>query len=57
MSINVNHVGNVAKDRTGKYQDRFIEKPGAEFGKELIAWLAQGEELSRPLRLPATVLR
>jgi hypothetical protein len=44
MSINVNHVGNITKDRTGKYQDRFIEKPGAEFGKELIEWLAQGAE-------------
>jgi hypothetical protein len=49
MSLNVNHVGNITKDRTGKYQDRFIEKPDAEFGKELIEWLAQGEKPSKPL--------
>jgi hypothetical protein len=42
---------NVIKDRTGKFQDRMIEKPGQEFGGELLAWLqndALPEQQPRP---------
>lgn len=42
MTMDINHVGAVTKDRTGKFQDKFIEKPGEEFGKQLIAWLNEG---------------
>ncbi|MCL2210819.1 MAG: ATP-binding protein [Treponema sp.] len=43
MTMDKNHVGFFSKDRTGKYQDKYIEKPGKDFGKQLIAWLNEGE--------------
>jgi hypothetical protein len=43
MTMDANHVGFVTKDRTGKFQDQFIEKPGKEIGGQLIAWLNEGE--------------
>jgi hypothetical protein len=42
MSMNANHVGMVTKDRTSKFQDQFIEKPGKKLGEDLIKWLAEG---------------
>jgi len=42
MELSVDHVANVIQDRTGKFQDRLIEKPGEELGKELAAWLSEG---------------
>lgn len=41
-SIDDTHAMKVEKDRTGKYQDKFIDKPGAEFGADLVAWLNEG---------------
>lgn len=46
LEMNIDHTGMVIKDRTGKYQDKIIEKPGVEFGKELIAWLNSGKHES-----------
>jgi len=43
MEISTEHVGHVVKDRTGKFQDALIDKPDAEFGKQLHAWLTDGE--------------
>jgi hypothetical protein len=42
LEISVEHVASVIKDRTGKFQDKFIEKPGEDFGRELAAWLDSG---------------
>ncbi len=42
MEISPEHIANVIKDRTGKYQDKIIECPGEEMGKELVEWLAEG---------------
>jgi hypothetical protein len=42
MTMDANHVGMVTKDRTSKFQDKFIEKPGKAFGQQLIAWLNEG---------------
>lgn len=44
MEISPEHFAHVTKDRTGKYQDKIIEKPGEEFGKELKDWLNEGKE-------------
>jgi len=44
MTMDINHVGFVTKDRTGKFQDRFIEKPGKKMGEELIQWLSTGAQ-------------
>jgi hypothetical protein len=42
MELNQNHVATVSKDRTGKYQDECIEKPGEDFGVALYDWLQNG---------------
>ena len=47
MEISPEHIANVIKDRTGKYQDKIIEYPGEEMGKELVAWLAEGDRKPR----------
>jgi AAA domain len=39
MQLSQDHIAQIIKDRTGKYQDELIEKPGEEFGRELAAWL------------------
>jgi len=43
MELSHKHTGFISKDRTGKFQDKYIDMPGEEFGKELIAWLNDGE--------------
>jgi hypothetical protein len=42
IEISTEHVANVIKDRTGKFQDKLIDKPGEDFGQQLAAWLADG---------------
>lgn len=42
IEITPEHYGNVLKDRTGKFQDKTIEKPDEKFGKELAKWLSDG---------------
>lgn len=44
LEINPDHYATVIKDRTGRYQDKHLEKPGEDFGKELAAWLSEGVE-------------
>lgn len=43
LEISPDHVAQVIKDRTGKFQDLTIDRPGESFGAELAAWLADGE--------------
>lgn len=42
VEISTEHIANVIKDRTGKFQDKLIEKPGEDFGKQLSDWLSSG---------------
>jgi hypothetical protein len=44
VNITVDHVATVEKDRTGKFQDRIIEKPGEDLGQALADWLQEGKE-------------
>lgn len=44
MELSTDHIVNVIKDRTGKFQDKLIEKPGPKFGKEIADWLNEGAE-------------
>jgi hypothetical protein len=48
VEISTEHIANVIKDRTGRFQDKLIEKPDERFGRELAAWLADGEP-ARPV--------
>lgn len=45
MDISVEHIAQVIKDRTGKFQDKLIELPDEEFGKQLAEWLKDGEKV------------
>jgi hypothetical protein len=42
LEISTEHIGHVIKDRTGKFQDKLIDKPGEDFGQQLAAWLSSG---------------
>ena len=42
MELNANHYGTIIKDRTNKFQDEIIQKPGIEFGRKLAEWLKDG---------------
>ena len=44
IELSTDHMANVIKDRTGKYQDQIIEKPGEELGQQLNVWLTEGED-------------
>lgn len=47
VEISTEHIANIIKDRTGKYQDKMIEKPGKNFGLELVEWLNTGKDLEK----------
>lgn len=48
VEMSVDHVALVQKDRTGKFQDQTIDKPGEEFGRELAEWLSVGADAPTP---------
>jgi hypothetical protein len=43
VEMDQKHNATITKDRTGKYQDQVIEKPGEDFGIALYEWLASGK--------------
>jgi hypothetical protein len=42
LEMSQDHIGTVIKDRTGKFQDVLLDKPGEDFGHALSAWLSDG---------------
>jgi len=44
MEINQDHTVYISKDRTGKFQDKTMEKPGKKLGQELAKWLNSEKE-------------
>ena len=52
MELSPEHVACVIKDRTGKFQDKLIDKPGEDFGAELAAWLKDGVPPREPKPTP-----
>jgi Ni2+-binding GTPase involved in maturation of urease and hydrogenase len=42
MEMNQSHQATVSKDRTGKFQDETVDKPGEDFGIALYEWLMSG---------------
>jgi hypothetical protein len=53
VELNQRHQGIVTKDRTGKFQDEVIDKPGEDFGAALYGWLSGGA-VSLPEPQPLT---
>jgi len=51
LELTTDHLGTVIKDRTGKFQDKTIDKPGEDFGVALRDWLSDGAE-SAPTPAP-----
>jgi len=49
VEISPDHIANIIKDRSGKFQDKIFEKPGKKFGQELIAWLNEGAVIPKTL--------
>ena len=47
MEMTPEHYATIIKDRTGRYQDKMLEKPGEEFGQDLLAWLSEGVEVKK----------
>jgi hypothetical protein len=52
VQLDQSHQATVKKDRTGKFQDEFIDKPGEEFGVALYDWLSSGNAVLPPVSLP-----
>jgi hypothetical protein len=48
LELATSHTAEVLKDRTGKFQDVTIDKPGEDFGKALADWLMDGAEPEKP---------
>ena len=51
LELSPDHIGRVIKDRTGKFQDELLDKPGEDFGQALAAWLC-GPQPSEPVAAP-----
>jgi len=49
LELSTDHIATVLKDRTGKWQDQTIDKPGEDFGKALSDWLSDGEPIADPM--------
>lgn len=56
LEVSTEHIANVIKDRTGRFQDKLIDKPGEEFGRELAAWLSEGEPAPAGPKLDSRVV-
>jgi hypothetical protein len=48
LELSTEHVGTVIKDRTGKFQDKVVEKPDEAFGRALAEWLSEGAPARSP---------
>jgi len=55
VEMNQAHHGTVTKDRTGKFQDETIEKPGEDFGIALYDWLMSGTATEQKTVIPASI--
>lgn len=57
VMIDRNHSAEVIKDRSGKFQDEYIEQITEETGKTLAEWLSDGEEEEEPIEQPLDMLK
>ena len=53
LEMNPEHFCTVIKDRTGKFQDKIIDKPDESFGKEIANWLLEGADAPENPQPPA----
>lgn len=48
MELSTDHIANIIKDRTGRFQDKVIACPDEDFGRELSMWLSEGKAQEQP---------
>jgi hypothetical protein len=53
IELDQKHQAAITKDRTGKFQDETIDKPGEDFGVALYDWLSSGIAVPVPVAKPA----
>lgn len=51
LELSPEHMAHIIKDRSGRFQDQVVEKPGEEFGGQLAAWLSDAP--AAPVAAPA----
>jgi len=56
MEMSLDNAGIITKDRSGKFHNKTVERPGEAFGAELRDWLREGEPLPPPPPPPAPVV-
>jgi len=56
LELNQRHVATVTKDRTGRFQDESIDRPGEDFGIALHGWLTGGKEEAVTVKEPVSSL-
>jgi AAA domain len=49
IELTTEHLATCIKDRTGRWQDKIIDKPGEALGESLADWLSQGAAPADPL--------
>lgn len=54
FEITPDHLAHIIKDRSGKFQDKIINKPDRDFGKNLVNWLNEGAVPPPSPSLPST---
>jgi len=57
VEMDQSHQAKVTKDRTGKFQDETIDKPGEEFGIALYEWLASGADAAQTVTIVETSVK
>jgi len=55
IEMDQNHHATVTKDRTGKFQDEVIDRPGEDFGIALHEWLMSGTAIKQEVAVPPVV--
>lgn len=53
LELTTEHVASILKDRTGRWQDKLVDRPDEQFGRDLAAWLAEGLPPREPAPAPA----
>lgn len=51
LELSPDHIASVIKDRSGRFQDVLLDKPGEQFGAELATWLSDAPATAPDLRL------
>ncbi|MDR1902048.1 MAG: ATP-binding protein [Treponema sp.] len=57
FEINTGHLASIIKDRSGKFQDKIIDRPDKKFGREIAEWLSDGAPVVVSLEVQVNKLK